>query len=89
MNLHNCFIKHPNDAIPIVRVKSPHTAVIIAPLAVVGGGAGILIPPSCVVQDLELRDTSEVWTGPWTLCCDKTKRKEIKDQAVFHCEYDY
>ena len=70
----NCFIEDPNDAIAIVRIESPHTRVVI-PLAVVGGGAGILIPPSCVVQCLEVRDASEVWTGSWTLCCDETKRK--------------
>ena len=62
----NGFIEDPNDTIAIVRVQGPHTGVVIA-LAVVRGGASILIPPSCVVQCLEVRDTSEVWTGSWTL----------------------
>ena len=85
INLLNCFIKDPNNVIAIIRIEGPHTGVVIA-LAVVGGGASILVPPSCVVQHLEVWDASEVWTGSWTLCCDKTKRKEMQNQGVLHCD---
>ena len=62
MNSLNCFIEDPDGAIPPVSIEGPHTGIVI-PLAVVSGGAGVLVPPPGVVPNLEVRNTSEVWTG--------------------------